>query len=205
MKKFLFIYLFLGSVLLHAQDLSLWSENQLAKANTASGLNYLNEEEKAIIFIANLVRIDGQLFAETILTEYLKDSKPNKYTRSLYKDLKSIQDLPVFYPEKDLYNIAEEHAEVSGKKGTTGHQRFEKRFGPLMGKYREVAENCAYGYDKAIDILIQLLIDEDIPDLGHRKNLLNPNLDSIGVSIKPHKKFRTNCVMDFGDLVERRN
>jgi uncharacterized protein YkwD len=101
-------------------------------------------------------------------------------------------------PTRELFTIAMEHAITSGKKGTTGHQKFEKRYNPLMQNYSEVAENCAYGYEHAKDILIRLLIDEDIPDLGHRKNILNPNFNAIGVSIQPHRKFRHNCVMSFG-------
>ena len=100
--------------------------------------------------------------------------------------------------EKDLYVIAKGHAEISGKRGTTGHQRFDKRFNPIMGKYNSVAENCAYGYNEAMEIVLKLLIDEGISSLGHRKNLLNPDYNSIGVSIKKHKSYRHNCVMDFG-------
>jgi len=28
--------------------------------------------------------------------------------------------------------------------------------------------------------------------------MLNPEMNSIGVSIQPHKGYRYNCVMDFG-------
>lgn len=179
-----------------------WTTEQISMANTAAKAGYLSEEEKKVILIANLARIDGELFSETYLDPYLADEKSTKYTRSLYRELKKVKDFPVFLPEEDLFSIALNHAEVSGKRGTVGHQRFEKRFKPLMWKYREVAENCAYGYSDALDIVIRLLIDEGIDNLGHRKNLLNPKLNRIGVSIKPHKNFRMNCVMDFGAIPE---
>ncbi|MFW5820808.1 MAG: CAP domain-containing protein, partial [Bacteroidota bacterium] len=158
-----------------AEELKKWDKNLLTEANTAENADYLSTEEKQIIFLTNLARLNGEKFSETILDKYLENQKSNSYTRSLYRDLKKIKDLPVLKPGKDLYDVAEEHAVISGKKGTTGHQRFEKRYGPLLGKYNEVAENCAYGYESPLDIFIQLLIDEDVPDLGHRKNLLNPN------------------------------
>ncbi len=184
---------------LNGQDgLEKWDQEILSKANTAKNSGFLNDEEKKLIFLANLARIDGELFANTILDNYLEGKKSSRYTKSLYRDLKKISNLPLFMPEHDLFKIAEEHAVTAGKKGTTGHQRFEKRYGPLLGKYNEVAENIAYGYDSALDILIQLLIDEDIPDLGHRHNLLSPNFNAIGVAIKSHKKYRHNCVMSFG-------
>ncbi len=183
-------------------DLEKWDSDLLTKANTANDVNYLDEEEKELIFLTNLARLNGELFSETILDVYLKDKKSSRYTRSLYRDLKKIKNLPPLDQEKDLYEAALEHAETSGKRGTTGHQRFGKRYDPLMKNYDEIGENLAYGYRSAPDILIQLLIDEGIPDLGHRKNLLNPNFNSIGVAIENHKNYRFNCVMSFGKKVK---
>ncbi len=203
-KLLLFIkFIFIINLSLNAQDyLRKWDQNDLEKANTGKNTKYLTEEERQIVFYANLARIDGELFASTILDDYMKEEKSTRYTRSLYRDLKKIKELPVLQPENDLQEVAEEHAFNSGKRGTTGHQRFNNRYGPLMGKYTEVAENCAYGLEEPLDILIQLLIDEGIPDMGHRKNLLNPNFNSIGISIKHHKKFVYNCVMSFGKRVK---
>ena len=102
-------------------------------------------------------------------------------------------------PEPDLTAIAMGHAIESGKTGHTGHKDFKQRFEPYMGNpYQHVGENCSYGYDTAIDIVITLLIDEGIKDVGHRKNILNESFNSVGVSIRPHKRYRNNCVIDFG-------
>jgi len=205
MKKLLFIfkYILFISLSMNAQDyLNQWDQDDLEKANTATNTTFLGEKEKQIIFYTNLARLNGELFANTILDDYMKKKRSTRYTRSLYRDLKKIKGLPLLRPEKDLQEIAEEHATTSGKRGTTGHQRFNKRYGPLMGTYNEVAENCAYGLEDPLHILIQLLIDEEIPDVGHRKNLLNPNFNSIGVSIKHHKKYVYNCVMSFGKRVK---
>jgi len=173
----------------------------LKKAYTAADADYLTEDEKNLIFYTNLARMNGPLFEKTILEQYLEDKIPTSYTRSLRRELKKLEPLSILAPEKDLYNVAKGHASLSGKRGTTGHQRFEKRYGPLMGKYNDVAENCAYGYEDPMVILIELLIDEGIRNLGHRKNLLNPNYNSLGVAIRPHKKFRYNAVMSFGRKV----
>ena len=68
----------------------------------------------------------------------------------------------------------------------------------LRNPYNHVGENCSYGYERAIDIVISLLIDKGIKNLGHRNNILSPDFNSIGVAIRPHKTYRVNCVMDFG-------
>lgn len=181
---------------------SLWDSTTIARANTAADADYMTSEEKLVILITNLVRTDGLLFSQTFLNTYLEGEEKNKYSKSLYRDLKPVKNLPLLYPEKDLYKVAEGHAIKTGKSGQLGHQGFDTRFKPLMKKYNAVAENCAYGYDKAIDIAIQLLIDKDVKDLGHRVNMLSKEYNSIGVSIQPHKSYRYNCVMDFGKADE---
>ena len=149
-----------------------------------------------------MARANGPLFASTFLDEYIriKKLKPSSYTRSLYEELKHVRDLPMLLPERDLYKVAREHASWSGKKGYEGHKGFKQRYTPMMKKYAEVGENIYYGPYTPLEIVIQLLIDEGIEDLGHRKNLLGPKFNSIGVAIKPHKIYEYNCVMGFGQL-----
>ena len=206
MFRMLTIYtliLMAGSPAVRAQipgNLMNWDETLIAKAHTAIETDYLSQDEKMVIMYANLARLNGPLFAETFLTEYirLKNLKPGTYTRSLHSDLKKVNNLPMLIPERDLYNVAREHATRSGIKGYKGHKGFKDRFSPLMDKYNEVGENIYYGEYTPLEIVIQLLIDEGISDLGHRKNLLNPRFNSIGVAIKPHKEYQYNCVMGFG-------
>ncbi len=178
-----------------------WDTEELRTLNTAAESEYLHEEEKKVILFMNMARHDGPLFAETFLTAYMLENqlKKNNYTRSLEKDLKKIAGLAPLIPEQDLTAVAQGHAQKSGEKGTTGHSGFKKRFEPLMGRpYSHVGENCSYGYAQAIDIVISLLIDEGVKELGHRQNILAPDFNSIGIAIRPHKSYRTNCVMDFG-------
>ncbi len=201
----LLLLAFAGILPLEAQDSTLlrsWDDSVIARANTAIDSDFLNEDEKRVVLFANLARADGQRFAETILSHYLflKDMKSNDYIRSLVRDLQNIKDLPMLSPEKELYNIARDHAVASGKKGYEGHRAFNKRYSPVMKNYMEVGENIYYGRYTPEEIVLQLLIDEGIEDLGHRRNLLNPRFNSIGVAIKPHKTYEYNCVMSLGLL-----
>jgi uncharacterized protein YkwD len=50
--------------------------------------------------------------------------------------------------------------------------------------------------DTGKDIILQLLIDDDVPSLGHRINCLNKEYTKIGVSVQPHKKWDTCAVID---------
>ncbi len=190
-----------GHLLSQASAWDGWDEDVVRELNTGSATAYLAEEEKKVILFMNMARHNGSLFAETFLESYIEvnDLENSSYLRSLFRDLKKVSGLQPLLPEEDLTAAAQGHATKSGKKGRVGHQDFNKRFDPLMGNpYSHVGENCSYGYEEAIDIVITLLIDEGIKDQGHRKNILSDSFNSVGVAIRPHKSYRVNCVMDFG-------
>lgn len=201
-KLFLLILLAHPLILLAQSDpWQAWDANVVRTLNTAADTEYLNEEEKKVILFMNMARQNGPLFSESFLETYMQENQleNSSYIRSLQRDLKKAKGLAPLFPEKDLTAIAQGHAVRSGEKGTTGHNEFKKRFEPLMGDpYMHVAENCSYGYERAIDIVLSLLIDEGIKSLGHRNNILAPDFNSVGVAIRPHKSYRVNCVMDFG-------
>lgn len=178
-----------------------WDPEILEKANTAAGFAYYSDEEKKVVFFMNLARLDGNLFAETLLDAYVtfNGTENSSYLRSLYRDLRKVKGLPVLIPEEDLTGIAQDHATESGRTGHVGHKGFEKRFEPYMGApYTNVGENASYGHANAIDIVITLLIDEGVKNVGHRVNILKPEFNSVGVAIREHKRYRVNCVIDFG-------
>ena len=178
-----------------------WDEEVVRELNTASGVEYLNEEEKKVILFMNMARHDGTLFAETFLETYVTENatENSRDLKSLYRDLEQVSGHPPLIPEEDLTVIAREHATASGRSGHVGHGNFNRLFKPLMGNpYLQVGENCSYGYERAIDIVITLLIDEGVKDRGHRRNILNERFNSVGVSIRPHRRYRVNCVTDFG-------
>lgn len=177
-----------------------WDPDILEKANTAKNIRYLKEDEKEVIFYTNLARADGKRFAESYLALYLKSNAlpPDSFILSLIEQLDSTRDLPMLYPDNDLRDIARNHAVTSGKLGTQGHQGFEKRFKQASKTFAAYGENCYYGVDNPLLIVIELLIDKGFENLGHRRNMLDPYFNSIGISIMPHKEFGHNCVMDFG-------
>ncbi|MES2593651.1 MAG: CAP domain-containing protein [Bacteroidota bacterium] len=176
-----------------------WTQEIFAKANTAKDLDYLTDKEKWVVFYYNLVRLEPALFMDTYVDHYIDSTrKHNKYTSSLKKTLKDIEKMDVLYPSPQLYQFAKVHALDFGKSGKTGHGNFKKRFQEYSAKcHCRIGENCYYGNSDALNIVICLLIDENVSNLGHRKNILNPEFKNIGVSIAKHKTYKWNCVMDF--------
>lgn len=200
MKKiFTIIALLLAIHTLHAQTYSEWSSQELAKANTAQNTN-LSQQEKLVFLYCNLARLDGAKFMRTYAAKYLTGSSP--YVASLKRDLQQSKNRPMLYPEKNLCYTAALHADDMGKHGMTGHNSSDgTACFTRIGKYYKcgnAAENCSYGYSDALDIVMQLLIDDGIPSVGHRVSILNATYNAMGTSIKPHKGYRYNCVQDFG-------
>ena len=187
---------------------SIWTAEELAKANTAAGADYLSDEEKKTIMLVNLARLDGKRYLQSYFQEYNSTayvkmkSSDNSYMKSLRKDLDEVKNLPMLLPDKGLFKAAEYHARDTGKNGLVGHTSsngtsFNKRLPKYVKGWNRLAENCSYGYQDAASIVGQLLLDENVPSLGHRKSIINPELEYIGVSIQPHSKYGYNCVMDF--------
>lgn len=182
-----------------------WDNAALLQCNTAKDIGYLTVEEKSVVFYLNLVRVNPKLFAQTYLKNY-QDTAPIKkseYLKSLLQELNSIESLEPVLPEYDLFEVAKKHATEMGLQGKTGHislngESYENRAINLSKRYEKVMENCQYGYTDGLSIVIDLLIDEDIPDIGHRKSLLNKEVKYIGVAIKKHKVYRYNCVIEMG-------
>jgi uncharacterized protein YkwD len=67
----------------------------------------------------------------------------------------------------------------------------------MLGKW--YGENCSYGEDTPIGVVIQLLVDEGVRDLGHRKNILSYEFKRIGIGYAKHTRYGINCVQEFSD------
>ncbi len=199
----LLLVLVLPSVHLNAQGSAWdrWDPEKVRTLFTSREVPYLTEEEQKVILFMNMARYDGSLFAETFLKTYVEENqvKNTTYLRSLHRDLANASGLPALIPEEDLTSVAQGHATRSGETGHVGHKDMTKRFEPLRrNPYFAWGECCSYGYEEAISIVITLLIDEGIEGVGHRKTILNTSYNSVGVAIRPHRDYRYNCVIDFG-------
>ena len=82
------------------------------------------------------------------------------------------------------------------EKGDVGHGDFTSRFKNI--RYSSIAENLSYGYTDPSDIVSALIIDEGIPDKGHRKNIFTCDFTDIGVSFGNHVRYGFMTGMIFG-------
>jgi uncharacterized protein YkwD len=185
----------------------LWPDSTLAKANSARSVTYMSEEEKLAVYYINLVRINPPLFTQTFLKDYLEsnDIKKDKEIKDLIHQLEETAKMNLLSPNEQLTAFARKHATDMGETGRTGHSAsdgtsFLQRIKPLEQKFGAINENCNYGNEGGIAAVIDLLIDRNVPNFGHRRNILDPEMELIGVAIEPHRRWRFNCVQDFGSI-----
>lgn len=193
---------------INAQQYPGFSAKTIAQLNTAAKTTYLNDDEQEVVLMMNLARHNGKIFWDSIAEPFIKVEgiSASSYTSSLKVDLEKAVELQPLYPNEQLYEVAKKHAIASGKQGSVGHDSsagtFKSRMTPLKSNFRMVSENCDYGSNKAIDILMNLLIDEGIPDVGHRENILDGRMNCVGISTQPHRKYQFTNVQVFGQKAE---
>jgi uncharacterized protein YkwD len=184
-----------------------WDATTLEKANTAKNAVGYSDEEKKVVYYTNLVRLNPDLFAKTYLAQYMDSTKAKSTaaSQSLKSGLTSMyKPMEILTVKQDLTDEALDHAKDSGKSGKLGHftsdgKSYEARMKKFKGTYTTTAENCDYGINTGLSIVIHLLIDEGQATVEHRKTILDKNLKYVGVSIQPHKKEKWTCVMDFAN------
>jgi hypothetical protein len=173
-----------------------WTDDLHQKCNTAGSISYLQPLEKQLIQQLNMLRRQPALFARTVLVPYLQAEKPdwrqNWYYKTLYDKLLTLKPLPLLQPDSLCWVSARCHAISSGQAGYVGHGRLNDECQRL--RYYQ-AECCHYGYNQPLDILVSLLVDEDVPSLGHREILLSP-YTRVGVAFAPHTRYKHNTVFD---------
>ena len=175
-----------------------WSNLIYQNCNTAQNISYLNKDEKEMIWVLNMVRLNPQLFLKTVLLNpkcsfYKSEKNRNSYDKSLIKTLGNTNPIKDnLFPDSSCYVSAHCHAYYSGIRGYVGHDRVNKDC-----KQDFFGECCQYGYSDALSVIISLLLDYNIPSLGHRMICLSEDYHFIGVSMQPHAKYEINSVIDF--------
>lgn len=173
-----------------------WTSAELDAANTASNVTYLDSLEKDVVMYTNLARLYPKRFKVIEVQNYFGAIEhPGQYKnssnrKSLMRELDNAQPVAALLPDSMLTLTADCFSNELGKSGGTGHDR-------KKCKEDYLGENCSFGKIRAKDIVMQLLIDEGVSSLGHRKNCLNAWYTLLGVSFGDHSKYKKCAVMDF--------
>ncbi len=114
------------------------------------------------------------------------------------RDLRGEKPLSELTWSDTLARAAADHVAAQSRSGAVGHytrgsgpgERMKARGG---GPY--VNEVITYGHHSPAGVIDQLLIDDGVPDRGHRHSLLRAEHRYAGVACGTHKVHRTMCVI----------
>lgn len=197
-----------------------------ADLNTAKDAAYLDELEQDVIHELNKVRSNPKRYAKEYMEELRSAYNGKLFTvpgqaipvrtqegilplEECIKVLKKTDPRPLLQPSKGLSRAAEElmvdqqnHGGVghTSRRGANPQKRMER-----YGKWDICAsEDITYGSFEARQIVISLLIDDGVPNRGHRENILNPCTRFAGVSKGRHPTYKVMCVIDYaGDYTSK--
>lgn len=179
---------------------------------------YLSEIDKDVIIELNKCRTNPSRYADEVLVPFLdkmssdgvyfdsdglniKTNESKKAIDEAINDLKSQKPLHMLKPKDYLCSAAKDHCADQGPHSRVGHGGSDgsspiirvRRYNP---KCYSVGENIAYGSPTGLEIIRNLIVDDGVPDRGHRKNIFF-NYNYVGTAFGPHQGYRFMCVMDF--------
>ena len=103
---------------------------------------------------------------------------------------------------RDSPGAAADHVKRSGtdrRPGASRHRRQQPR--ASRGASRPLGHR--HGREHRVrrqpgrQVVIQLLVDDGVPDRGHRDNILDGRWGAEGAACGPHRDYRQICVMDY--------
>jgi hypothetical protein len=176
------------------------------------GASVAGEMDDAVLAEMNFARAHPQEYARSLMLQPVSDweralgpdarsADPGAFTEAVDFLLRQ-SPLPPLRGDDALAAAALEHVAAQGPAGEIGHsgpggERFDARLRRHGVRAEVSAENIAYGPPTPRDMVRELIIDANVANRGHRRNIFHPALATAGVACGPHRDYAAMCVMDF--------
>lgn len=216
MKLFLSLLLFFPTIVFGQNKLK-WTTIEINEADVARNINGISDFEKDVILYHNLVRLFPRKYLQVEILNLNEDLVPknltkfpftwkgtdvnSNYYKSLINTLSVQSPMPKLMFDNGLSSSAKCLAKEQSINGNIGHNRikcpaiFSNKSNMNFGY--GTGENCGYAKYNGKDLVNQLLVDQDVPSLGHRDNILNAKYTKIGVGVDAHPTYETVVVVDY--------
>lgn len=168
------------------------------------GYDEMSKDEKQFYYLVNYSRNNPKKFFDSVIVPIVSIYPQLKgvYLSSLASDVSEVTSLPLLKLNPILIKMAKDHSiditshddgpSHNSSNGDTFSDRFKNNLLKKCG-----GENISYGSDDPTFLLTLLYLDVDVPSLGHRKALLNPNFVETGIGDSFFKDGTVFFVEDF--------
>lgn len=184
----------------HTRDLQL--QQQLIDQPLYTKLNPMEQE---LYYWTNYARLNPKALWDSLFVPLLVvyPSLKGSYANSLKETLYNAQPQPFLKLNETLIKVAHTHANDNAQNPDApthtarDGESFEQRVKNAGIRYC-AGENISMGHADVLLDLLLLYLDKDLPSLGHRKTLMNPNFTTIGIGYaKANKKDQWVAVQEF--------
>ena len=117
----------------------------------------------------------------------IKTTEGSEAVQEAINFLKNQKNLPKLILSDKISKACQDHIKDIGPKGMTGHEGSDGK------NISERIENLDFGFKKAENIIMNLLIDDGVKERYQRSNMFYPGFRYIGIGVGPHKDYGT-CV-----------
>ena len=183
---------------------------------TEKEINY-EEIESELFQLHNELRANPQNFIPKLrnLLNTFKDKVfhiPNEDPIQTFEGVSAVEDairflktqkpVPELSLSEDITKACRVHIEDIGPKGMTTHEGSDgSNISDRVEKFCEwdgaIAENMDFGFKKAENILLNMIIDDGVKERFQRMNLFNPDFKKIGIAVGPHKDYGICAVIGY--------
>lgn len=171
--------------------------------NESEGYKALSSQEKEIAYYLNYARQNPEVFLQKAINVFLQSHPEVKssYTKSLQKTFEGLSPSPIIFPDAAFSVVARSHATDLSSHNVVSHNSTDGR--TFKDRAQSYVKGCgsesihATPKFNALEAVLSLLFDFNVPDLGHRKSLLDIRFHRGGYGVSVNPKGNSIVVIDF--------
>lgn len=125
--------------------------------------------------------------------------------------LKKQKPIEALKQDSELSRAAQDHSDDIGPRGDCDHTGSDgSDMDQRVSRYLEwdvtISENIDFGATSGEEVIVSLIVDDGVPDRGHRMNIFSPKIAFIGVGVSDHAEFKVCTVLNYiGGIVSYKN
>jgi uncharacterized protein YkwD len=144
---------------------------------------------------------NGRLLQRPTSSVPIRTNEGADAAREAVSALRSQRPVGALALSAGLTRAARDHVSDQGRTGNTGHTGSDRSsVTDRVARYGAwevtISENIDYSpVAQGSEVIENLIIDDGVPDRGHRRNIYGPSSKVVGIACGPHPRFIATCTI----------